>query len=73
MSIPKENIEMKKIVDLLKEKEDNGTFYDTLYDLYVLLEIAKGVDNIRNGQGISLEEFNKEMEELHESYSRRFG
>ena len=34
MSIPKENIEMKKIVDLLKEKEDNGTFYDTLYDLY---------------------------------------
>lgn len=73
MSIPKENIEMKKIVDLLKEKEDNGTFYDTLYDLYVLLGIAKGVDNIRNGQGISLEEFNKEMEELHESYSRRFG
>ena len=64
MSIPKENIEMKKIVDLLKEKEDNGTFYDTLYDLYVLLGIAKGVDNIRNGQGISLEEFNKEMEEL---------
>lgn len=73
MSIPKENIEMKKIVDLLKEKEDNGTFYDTLYDLYVLLGIAKSVDNIRNGQGISLEEFNKEMEELHESYSRRFG
>ena len=73
MSIPKEDIQMENIVELLKKSEDDGTFYGTIYNLYVLIGIAKGVDDIRNGRGITLEEFNKEMEALHESYSRRFG
>lgn len=73
MSLPKEDIQMKKIVELLKNSEDDGTFYGTIYNLYVLIGIAKGVDNIRNGHGVTLEEFNKEMEALHESNSRRFG
>lgn len=73
MSIPKENIPMEKIVELLKKSEDDGTFYGSIYNLYVLIGIAKGIDDIRNGRGVTLEEFNKEMEELNESYSRRFG
>ena len=73
MSIPKEDIQIEKIVELLKKSEDDGTFHGAIYSLYVLIGIAKGVDNIRNGRGITLEEFNKEMEALYESYSRRLG
>lgn len=73
MNIPKENITTEKIVELLKKSEDDGTFYGSIYNLYFLIGIAKGVDDIRNGRGITLEEFNKEMEALHEGYSRRFG
>ena len=73
MSVPKEDIKMDKIVNLLKKSKNDTSFYDVLYDLYVYIGIAKGVNDIRNGNGITLEEFNKEMEELHESYSRRFG
>ena len=73
MSIPKEDIPMEKIVELFKKSENDDTFYDTIYKLYTLIGIAKGVDDIRNGRGITLEEFNKEMEALNESYSRRFG
>ena len=37
MSIPKEDIKLEKIVELLKKsKDDDGTFYGTLYNLYVL-------------------------------------
>jgi len=73
MNIPKENIAMKKIVELLKKSEDDGTFYGSLYNLHLLIGIAKGVDDIRNGRGITLEEFNKGREALYWSYSRRFG
>ena len=73
MSIPKEDIEMDKIVNLLKKSKNDTSFYDVLYDLYVYIGIAKGINDIRNGNGITLEEFNKEREALYESYSRRFG
>ena len=74
MNIPKEDIKLEKIVKLLeKNPEENKTLYDNIYNLYVLIGIAKGVDDIRNGRGMTLEEFNKEREELYERYSRRFG
>ena len=74
MSIPKEDIKLEKIVNLLeKNSEENDTLYDNIYNLYVLIGIAKGVDDMRNGKGMTLEEFNKEREELYEHYSRRFG
>ena len=69
MSIPKEDIKLEKIVKLLeKNPEENKTLYDNIYNLYVLIGIAKGVDDIRNGRGMTLEEFNKEREELYERY-----
>ena len=71
MSIPKENIQMEKIIELLKKSEDDGTFYGSIYNLYLLIGIAKGVDDIRNGRGVTLEELHKEMEELYGSTSRR--
>lgn len=73
MKIEKENVNLDKIVDLLKNSEDDGTFLDSLYDLYFFIGITKGVDDIRNGKGMTLEEFNKEREALYESYSRKFG
>ena len=69
----KENIKNEKIVELLKKAEDDGTFYDTMYKLYVLIEIAKGVNDIKSDCGMTLEQFNKEREELYEHYSRKFG
>lgn len=73
MSIQKEDIKIEKIVNLLKNSEDDGTFYGALYDLYLFIGIAKGIDDIRNGRGVTLEEFNKERIALYESYSRKFG
>lgn len=67
----KETFPMEKIINLLKNSEDDGTFLDSLYDLYFFIGIAKGLDDARNGRGITLEEFDKEMEAKYESYSRR--
>ena len=73
MSVPKEDIEFEKIVNLLKDAEDDGTFFNSLYNLYFFIGITRGVEGIRNGRGIPLEDFRKEREALHESYRRRFG
>ena len=69
-----EKIEIEKISELLKKAQtDDGTFYGSLYDLYVLIGIVKGVNSINHGNGISLKELDREMEALHENTSRRFG
>lgn len=74
MNENEENIEIEKLSELLrKAPTDDGTFYGALYDLYVLIGIAKGVNCINHGKGISLEELHKEMEELYESTSRKSG
>ena len=68
------NISMKKISEMLKESPtDDGTFYGSLYDLYVFIGIVKGVSDINNENGITLEELEKEREALYENYSRNFG
>ena len=68
----KEDISMEKISELLKKAQtDDGTFYGALYDLYLFIGIAKGMDDIKNGRGITLEELRKEMEARYESYSKR--
>ena len=73
MSI-KEDIPMEKISELLKKAPtDDGTFYGSLYDLYVFIGLAKSGDDIKNGRTITLEELEKEMEALYENNSRRFG
>lgn len=70
----KENISIGKISELLKNTPtDDGTFYGCLYDLYVFIGIAKGVSDINSGNGITLEEHEKEMEALYENYNRKFG
>ena len=49
MSI-KEDIPMEKISELLKKAPtDDGTFYGSLYDLYVFIGLAKSADDIKNG------------------------
>ena len=74
MNKNQENIEIEKLSVLLKKATtDDGTFYGSLYDLYVLIGIAKGVNDINRGNTITLEELHKEMEALYESTSRRSG
>lgn len=74
MNIIKEDIHIEKISELLKNaKTDDGTFYGSLYDLYVFIGLAKGVDDIKNGRTVTLEELHQEMEALYESTSRKFG
>lgn len=74
MNIIKEDIRIEKISELLKNaKTDDGTFYGSLYDLYVFIGLAKGADDIKNGRTITLEELHQEMEALYESTSRKFG
>ena len=74
MNIIKEDIHIEKISELLKNaKTDDGTFYGSLYDLYVFIGLAKGADYIKNGRTITLEELHQEMEALYESTSRKFG
>ncbi len=73
MSI-KEDIPMEKISELLKKAPtDDGTFYGSLYDLYVFIGLVKSADNIKNGRTITLDQLKKEMEALYDSSSKRFG
>lgn len=73
MKIEKENVNLDKIVDLLKNSEDDGTFLDSLYDLYFFIGITKGVDDIRNGRGMTLEESRERMLKKYENYNTRYG
>ena len=73
MSI-KEDIPMEKISELLKKAPtDDGTFYGSLYDLYVFIGLVKSADNIKNGRTITLDQLKKEMEAIYDSSSKRFG
>lgn len=74
MNKNQENISIEKISELLKKAPtDDGTFYGSLYDLYVLIGIVKGVNDINKGKGTPIEDCIKERETLYESYGRRFG
>ena len=70
---PQEEISIGKIVDLLKNSKENKTFFDSLYNLYVLISIAKGVNEMNQGKGTPIEDFLAEREELYEAYNRKFG
>ena len=59
----KEIIPVEKISKLLREcKEDDGTFFDSLYNLGFFISLAKSADDINNGRVCTLEELKKEME-----------
>ena len=64
---------MENLINLLKKSDDEGTFVDSIYDLYFFIGIAKGMNDAKNGKGTPLEDFTKEREALYESYNRRFG
>ena len=74
MNNNQEDFSMEKISELLKKAPtDEGTFYGSIYDLYVFIGLAKSADDMKHGRCITLEELRKEMEERHARYSRRFG
>lgn len=74
MKNQKENIKLDKIVELLrKAPTDDGTLYGAIYDLYVFIGISKGVDDIRNGRGMTIEESRERMMRKYANYSTRYG
>ena len=68
----KETFSMEKIVNILKNSDDDGTFYDSLYDLYFFIGIARGLDDARNGRGITLEESQERIKLKYENYNNRY-
>lgn len=73
MSIPKENIPMENITELLKKSDDINSLYDCIYKLYFYIGIAKGVDDAKNGRGMTLEESRERMLRKYETYNTRYG
>lgn len=69
---PIEIEKLDKISELLKNsKEDDGTFFDSLYNLILFIELKKSEDDILNGRYYTLEEHHKRMEARYESYHHR--
>ena len=64
---------MEKIINLLKNSEDDGTFLDSIYDLYFFIGIAKGMDDARNGREMTIEESRERVMEKYETYNKRYG
>lgn len=74
MENEKEDISIERISELLKKcPEDDGTFLDCLYKLYFFIGITKGVEDAKNGNGISLEESKERMRRKFENYSTKYG
>ena len=74
MKFSNENIKIDSIIELLKKCEsDNGSFLDSIYNLYFFISLTKSVNDIKKGNGITLEEFKKEREALYERNNRKFG
>lgn len=74
MSIPKDDIQMEKISELLKKAPtDDGTFYGSLYDLYVFIGLVKSADDIRNGRGMTIEESRERIMKKYENSNTRYG
>lgn len=69
-----ENIYIDTISELLrKSPTDDGTFYCSIYELTLFIKLIKSSNDIKNGNTLTLEELEKEMEELYENNNRRFG
>lgn len=73
MKTNQENVSIEKIIDILKKSEDDGTFYDSLYNLYILIGITKGIDDVRNGREMTIEESRERMMLKYETYTAKYG
>lgn len=72
MKIEEENIKIDKIVNLLKNCEDDGTFLDSIYNLYLFIGIAKGVDDVKNSRGMTLKESRERLIKKYETYNTKY-
>lgn len=74
MDTKQDNIPIEKIIELLKKSEtDDGTFYSSLYDLYFFIKVAKGIDDVNNDRGMTIEESRGRMMRKYESYNTKYG
>lgn len=73
MKNEKEKFDLENISELLKKsKTDDGTFLDAIYNLYLFIGIKKSIEDIKNGNVMTLEELDSEMEALYESNNQKF-
>ncbi len=62
------------ISELLKQsKSDDGTFLDALYNLYLFIGVTKSMNDIKNGNVMTVQESKERMIQKYESYSARYG
>lgn len=65
---------LDKISELLKQsKSDDGTFLDALYNLYLFIGVTKSMNDIKNGNVMTVQESKERMMQKYESYSARYG
>lgn len=65
---------LDKISELLKQsKSDDGTFLDALYNLYLFIGITKSMNDIKNGNVMTVQESKERMMQKYESYSAKYG
>lgn len=58
----------KQILEVINSLPDNTTWDDALYTLYLYSKLEKSEEDLKNGDVITLEELDKEMEAKYESY-----
>jgi predicted transcriptional regulator len=61
----------REALELVDRLPDDCTWADVAYQVFVVAEVKKGLEEIEAGLGISHEEMKKEMEEWRSSYGRR--
>lgn len=63
---------MKRLKTILESKTlDNESIYNLLYDLHFYMALSESNEDIKNGRVMTLDELDKEMEELYESYCNK--
>lgn len=58
-----------EVAENLKSIPNAKSLNEIFYTLYLKIKLARSEDDIKNGRVITLEDFDKEMEALYESYN----
>ena len=53
----------------LKTISNTDSLDEIFYNLYLHIKLTKSEEDIKNGRGITLEDFDKELEALYEHYN----
>ena len=61
---------LDKISELLKQsKSDDGTFLDALYNLYLFIGVTKSMNDIKNGNVMTVQESKERMRKKYANFN----